>query len=78
MSLPAVPPLPILVHLEIRHKPRGLLGGAFTGMSYDTIFECGNLKIVHFYSSGRGALYLVTHDTVNLNDSRMNPAYLYV
>lgn len=71
-ELPAVPPLPILVHLEIRHKPRGLLGGAFTGMSYDTIFECGNLKIVHFYSSGRGALYLVTHDTVNLNDSRMN------
>lgn len=73
-ELPAVPQIPILVHLDIRHKPRGLRGGDFTGMSYDTIFECGNLKIVHFYSSssGRGALYLVTHDTVNLNDSRMN------
>ena len=71
-ELPAVPQIPILVHLDIRHKPRGLLGGAYTGMSYDTIFECGNLKIVHFYSRGRGALYLVTHDTVYLNDSRMN------
>jgi len=67
-ELLAAPKLPLLGLLDVEHTPRGLKSGNLT---YDTILEIGNLKLVHVYSSSSGvaAFYLVTFPTVVLSGS---------
>ena len=78
-ELVSTPTMPVLAVLDIVHIPRGFLSSG-AGTVYDTIFECGNLKLIHIYLSSyrQSAIYLVTHGTVNLtNPDRTKLLYTY-